>query len=83
MASTLQPVRLPLLQPSDGSVGVLRSAGSDVGKSAHHATEQQARAASVSPNRSARPWAIGTASLAGIDMFGSCIADFSSESVNI
>jgi hypothetical protein len=37
-----RPVRLPLLQPRDGGVGVFRSAGSDVGQAAHHVIEQQA-----------------------------------------
>jgi hypothetical protein len=35
-------VRQRLLQPSDRGVGILRSAGSDVGKAAHHVIEQQA-----------------------------------------
>jgi hypothetical protein len=42
MVSTLRPVRQPLLQAGEGGIGVLCSAGSDVGKAAHHVIEQQA-----------------------------------------
>jgi hypothetical protein len=38
-ASTLRPVRQPLLQTGEGSIGVFRSAGSDVGKAAHRVIE--------------------------------------------
>ena len=52
--------RPPLLEPSDGYVGVVSSAGSDVGKAAYHVIKQQAARLIGQPQSFHKAWGNGT-----------------------